>query len=236
MPSSIFKKGLLYVAPHCPVVGTDPSSVLGFSRGQAYHSLSLSLSTSMLGHFSQRLWIISFTIQESIRKCSNSGLLGKSLDITAFSTRGKLGEVSRQESKGRVNQHSGNVIIYQKKKNFFLRHSTHWIKLSHIYITCSSVTYKLWSLRVPTWWEAKQVCLPVPIMHVSPWPCTHSLLNSWDGNHDGAGQTLAWRPVCLGIWPFTLIFFFTFFTKHKYLPWQLGCHMTYCYINSLEIS
>lgn len=48
---SIFKKGFLHVVSHCPVVGTDPSSVLGLSWVQAYHSLSLSLLTSMLGTF-----------------------------------------------------------------------------------------------------------------------------------------------------------------------------------------
>lgn len=101
------------------------------------------------------------------------------------------------------------MSLFKKKFFFFFRYSAHWIKLSLIYITCSSVTYKLWSLRVPTRWEAKQVRLPGPIMHISPWPFTHSLLNSWDRNNDGEGHTLAWRPVCLGIWPFTLIFFLT---------------------------
>lgn len=54
-----------------PPSGGDWSS--GSMPGQAHHSLSLSLLTSALGHFPQCIGIITFTVEDSVLKCTDSG-------------------------------------------------------------------------------------------------------------------------------------------------------------------
>lgn len=109
-----------------------------------------------------------------------------------------------------------------------MRQTAYWLKSHYdMCITCRFVLYKT-ELSTQLEWESKQVPGPSHIMHISPWPA-HSLLNSWIWNNNGAGHA---PPEGLSVWGFGHLhwFFFNsrFFRKHKYLPWQLVCHMT-CY-------